>query len=212
MFRSHAPIQLFPFLMVMNHASTNNYIVGGAVRDLMRGVVPSDYDLVTDIPMAELEQLFIEAGFKTTATGQAHLVLNVHFAGYHCEVSNFRKDKMCDGRHAEVEVATMDEDAHRRDFTVNALYMNTLTSEVEDPTGRGLEDLADNTLRYIGNAEARIKEDWLRVFRFYRMMTKGFKAERDSLKATRRLFKEAYAATEADRVRMELEKMVGLVE
>lgn len=64
MFENHAPFKLLPFLMVLNAHSDNNFIVGGAVRDLLSGKVPNDYDVVTDIPMEQLVVLFEEGGFK----------------------------------------------------------------------------------------------------------------------------------------------------
>ena len=207
-YRGFTPIRLFPILMVLESLSEEVYIVGGAVRDLMMGSAPNDYDLVTDTPIKTLEKEFEKNGFKVTLTGENFLVLNVHFNGYVVEVANFRKDVKCDGRHAEVEIGTMKEDADRRDFTVNALFLHTRTSTVFDPTGQGLQDCLDNVLRFNGNPKERIKEDWLRVFRFMRFLNKGFNPEKKSLRAVRELWNNAYQKTTPERVRAELEKMV----
>jgi len=205
------PSELLPFLMVLNSRSSNNYIVGGAVRDLLIGKEPHDYDIVTDIPMDELIELFSNSGFKVKQTGIAHFVLNVYFSGYEVEISNFRKDVVCNGRQASCEIGSINDDSNRRDFTINAVYLSTdFESDVEfvDPTGQGIQDIEDRVLRFIGKPKDRIKEDFLRVFRFYRFISKGFIPEKNSLKAARELFNTAYENTTAERVRAEIEKMV----
>jgi tRNA nucleotidyltransferase/poly(A) polymerase len=208
-FRETCPIQLFPFLSVLDAFSDNNFLVGGGVRDLLTGKEPNDYDLVTDIPMDTLIMLFEDGGFSVSKTGVSHLVLNVSL-NYIVEISNFRKDTSCDGRHAVVEIGTIEEDAHRRDFTVNALYINTKTHEVVDPTGMGLDDLQNRILRFVGKPKDRITEDALRVIRFYRFVSKGFNPDPKSLKACREMFNEAYDRLAPERVRVEIEKIAKI--
>jgi len=200
--------KLFPILMVLENLSDEVYIVGGAVRDLLMNKTPNDYDLVTDTPIETLKEEFFNSGFKVSLTGENFLVLNVHFDGYVVEVANFRKDVKCDGRHAEVRVGTILEDAERRDFTCNALFLNTRTSEILDPTGQGLIDSLGSILRFNGDPKKRIREDFLRVWRFYRFLNKGFTPCVKSLRAVRSLFNEAYENTTPERVRAEMEKMV----
>jgi poly(A) polymerase len=172
------------------------------------GMRPKDYDLVTDTSMNILIDEFTKAGLKVKQTGVAHFVLNVYNRGMEFEISNFRKDVACNGRQADVEIGTMHEDAHRRDFTVNALYMHTRKDSVVDPTGMGISDIHNEILRFVGNPKDRIREDFLRVFRFYRFLSKGFSPDKKSLKAVRETFNEAYQRTTPERVRMELEKIV----
>ena len=207
-YRDTAPLRLFPILMVLENLSDEVYIVGGAVRDLMCEAVPNDYDLVTDTPIQELAQEFERNGFKVSLTGSNFLVLNVYSSGYAVEVANFRKDVSCDGRHAVVEPGTIFDDATRRDFTCNSLYLNTKTSEVLDPLGQGIDDCNLNILRFSGNPKDRIKEDYLRVFRFMRFLNKGFNPDDKSMRAVRQLWNEAYNNTTPERVRVEMEKMV----
>ena len=208
-FRAACPIKLFPFIQVLDSFSDNNYIVGGAVRDLLIGKTPNDYDIVTDIPMEKMIQIFEDGGFSVSMTGVAHLVLNVSLSHHNVEISNFRKDTSCDGRHAEVSVGTIVEDAHRRDFTVNALYINTQTGEVEDPTGQGLFDVNHRILRFVGKPKDRIREDYLRGWRAMRFAQRGFTLEPRSLQAVRELWKEIYENSTPERVRVEVEKMSG---
>ncbi len=204
---------LLQIFQILNSVSKENYLVGGCVRDRLLGLVPHDYDIVTDIPIEVSTKLFEEAGWKIKECGEAFLVLNVSKFGQQFEIANFRKDGVyLDGRRPDaVEIGTITEDANRRDFTVNALYMNPFTKEVKDPTGLGLKDVKDKVLRFIGKPSERIEEDNLRVFRFYRFLTKGFTPERNSLKACRRVFNDVYLNTTPERVRLELEKMVGLL-
>lgn len=209
-FREICPAKLFPVLMVLESRSENVFVVGGAVRDIVSEKTPKDWDLVTDTPMEELIPLFEEGGFKVKQTGVAHFVLNVTIDHFEVEVSNFRKDVVCDGRQAEVEVGTIEDDAFRRDFTINAVYINTRTLEMVDPTGLGIQDLAESTLRFVGKPKDRIREDYLRVWRLMRFAAKGFTPEPRSLRAVRELWNEAYEKTTPERVRMEVEKMAGL--
>lgn len=209
-FKAVAPHQLLPFIMVLESLTDNVFLVGGAVRDILLDKQPNDFDFVCDVPMDKLIEEFEAGGFSVTQTGIAHLVLNVGFADTIVEISNFRKDKACDGRHAVVELGTIHDDAHRRDFTVNALFLNTKTGDVVDPTGHGVADLKDKVLRFVGKPKDRINEDFLRVFRFYRFVNKGFTPDPKSLKACREMFNEAHQRVAPERVRVELEKMSNI--
>lgn len=204
---------LLQLLLILEPFSKNTYLVGGCVRDELMGLSPKDYDIVTDIPLEVSKPVLIDNGWKVKECGEAFLVLNVSKGGEQFEIACFRKDGVyLDGRRPEaVEIGTIEEDARRRDFTVNALYMNPFTGEVLDPTHLGLQDLENRLLRFIGRPSDRIEEDNLRVFRYYRFLQKGFKAERHSLKACRRYFNDVYLNTTPERVRLELEKMVGLL-
>lgn len=196
---------------LLGKESKNNYLVGGCVRDSFLGVESKDYDIVTDVHMDISSPLFEANGFKVKECGEAFLVLNISKNGEQYEIANFRKEGVyLDGRRpTEVEVGTIEEDAFRRDFTINALYENPLTGEILDPTGKGLSDVKNRTLRFIGNPKERIEEDALRVFRFYRFLaTKGLSADQKSLKACRQYFNEAYLNTTPERVRLELERLI----
>ena len=204
---------LLEIFTILKSQSNENYLVGGCVRDKLLGLDPHDYDIVTDVPIAVSQPLFEDNGWKVKECGEAFLVLNISKNGHQFEIANFRKDGISlDGRRPEsVEIGTIDEDARRRDFTVNALYEDPFTGIILDPTGLGKEDIENKTLRFIGKAVDRIQEDNLRVFRYYRFLAKGFKAERNSIKACRRFFNDVYLNTTPERVRLELEKMVGLL-
>ncbi len=209
-------MQVMQIFLILDGVSKNNYLVGGCVRDMFLNRTPADFDFVTDAPLDTVERVFSEGGWKVSLTGKQFLVVSISKDGEQYEIANFRKDGVStDGRRPDtVEIGTVREDADRRDFTINALYFKPGRftedgrDEVRDPTGRGLPDLETKTLRFIGKPEDRIREDFLRVFRFYRFATKGFRPDPKSLRACRELFNEAYAKTTPERVRMELEKML----
>lgn len=196
---------------ILSQFSGNNYLVGGCVRDSFLGLPIKDYDIVTDVHMDISSPEFEKNGFKVKECGEAFLVLNISKDGEQWEIANFRKDNVSlDGRRpTSVEIGTLNEDAHRRDFTINAIYEQPSTGEILDPTGKGLSDIKNKTLRFIGNPKERIKEDYLRVFRFYRFLaTKNLSPDPKSLKACRGLFNEAYEKTTPERVRLELERLI----
>lgn len=204
---------LLQIFTILKTYSKNNYLVGGCVRDYLmdKSICPKDYDVVTDVAIEKITEAFQLADWKVTHSGKAFLVTNVSKHSFQFEIANFRKESNYDGRRPQtVEIGTMQEDSERRDFTVNALYMNPWDGEIKDPTGQGRKDLDDRVLRFIGNPIERITEDRLRVFRFYRFLTKGFLPDKKSLQACRSMFNESYKLTTPERVREELEKIVDI--
>ncbi len=141
--------------------------VGGCVRNALLGVPVNDVDVATDARPGRVAELAEAAGLRAVPTGIAHGTVTVVAGGAPYEVTTFRRDVATDGRHAVVafsdEVA---EDAARRDFTMNALYVEP-DGTVVDPLG-GLPDLLARRVRFVGDADARVREDYLRVLRFFR--------------------------------------------
>ena len=143
------------------------YFVGGCVRNALLGQPVSDLDISTDARPEQTLNLAKQAGLKAIPTGIDHGTITVVADGIPFEITTFRRDVDTDGRHAVVDFAdTMDEDARRRDFTMNALYAAP-NGEVFDPVD-GLPDLRAGHLRFIGDADQRIREDYLRILRFFR--------------------------------------------
>lgn len=200
---------LLQIFLILRAYSTNNYLVGGAVRDFLLGKQPKDFDIVTDVHMDTIESAFIENDWTVDAVGKQFLVMFVSKNGEQYEIANFRKDVgFSDGRRPdEAIIGDLDSDAARRDFTVNSIYYDPFNGSYLDPNG-GLKDIESRTLRFIGRPHDRIKEDYLRIFRFYRFLSKGFTPDKRSLKACRELFNEAYGQTTPERVRMEVERIV----
>ncbi|WP_151718900.1 CCA tRNA nucleotidyltransferase [Gemmobacter serpentinus] len=141
--------------------------VGGCVRNALLGVPVSDIDLATDALPETVSDIAKKAGFKVVPTGIAHGTVTVIAGGIPHEVTTFRRDVQTDGRRAVVAFSgQIEEDAKRRDFTMNALYAEA-DGTVIDPLG-GLPDLLARRLRFVGDAETRIREDYLRILRFFR--------------------------------------------
>jgi tRNA nucleotidyltransferase/poly(A) polymerase len=196
------------FYIVYNY-SANTYLVGGCVRDMLLGKTPKDYDIVTDANIEALKKDLEENGWKVDAHGEAFKVHTASKHGRQFEIAHFRKESgFDDGRHPTyVETGTLEEDAKRRDFTVNSIYYNPVTHKFVDPND-GRKDIEKRMLRFIGRPTDRIKEDYLRVFRFFRFLAKlEFEADKKSLRACREMFNEAYSKTNPERVRMEIERM-----
>ena len=142
-------------------------IVGGAVRNALLGVAVDDVDIATDARPEQVMELAAAAGLKAVPTGIDHGTVTLVADGRGFEVTTFRRDVESHGRHATVAFGDdLAEDAARRDFTVNALYA-TPQGEVLDPVN-GLPDLAARRIRFVGAAETRIREDYLRILRFFR--------------------------------------------
>ena len=141
--------------------------VGGAVRNTLLGLPVGDVDIATIARPDEVVAAAEAAGLKTVPTGIAHGTVTIVSGGSAYEVTTLRKDVETHGRHATV-VFTDDwtADARRRDFTLNALYCSA-DGEVFDPLS-GYADLMARRVRFIGDADERIREDYLRILRFFR--------------------------------------------
>ncbi|WP_395542580.1 CCA tRNA nucleotidyltransferase [Neotabrizicola sp. sgz301269] len=141
--------------------------VGGCVRNALLDAPVADVDIATDARPETVSDLARKAGFKVIPTGIEHGTVTVVAHGHPYEVTTFRRDEETDGRRAVVAFSDrIEEDAARRDFTMNALYARA-DGSVIDPLG-GLPDLLARRLRFVGEAEARIREDYLRILRFFR--------------------------------------------
>lgn len=141
--------------------------VGGCVRNALLGEPVADVDLATDATPENVTNIAEKAGFKVVPTGFDHGTVTVIAASKPHEVTTFRRDVETDGRRAVVAFSTdIAEDAARRDFTMNALYADR-HGTVIDPLD-GLPDLQARHVRFVGDAETRIREDYLRILRFFR--------------------------------------------
>jgi len=150
----------------------NGRYVGGAVRDTLLGLAVKDIDMATPLaPGAVIERL-AAAGIRTVPTGIAHGTVTAILPEGPVEITTLRHDVSTDGRRATIAYAQdWQDDAARRDFTINALYADPLTREVFDWFG-GLDDLAHRRVRFIGDARQRIREDHLRILRYFRFQAR----------------------------------------
>ena len=184
-------------------------VVGGAVRDALLGRQGGDVDVATTLAPDAVMAAAAASGIKAVPTGISHGTVTLVVAGRPIEVTTLRRDVKTFGRRAEVAF-TRDwrEDAARRDFTMNALYAD-LDGTLHDPVG-GLGDLARRRVRFIGEAEARIEEDVLRILRFFRFHAEIGRGDLDGpgLAACARRAGDL-AGLSAERVRHEVLRLVA---
>jgi hypothetical protein len=198
-----------PIVDILKAVSNDVYLVGGAVRDCILDETTKDYDFVCDIPYDTLKAILEHKGYTVKSTGEQFLVLIASDGIEQFEIANFRKDSTySDGRRPDsVSIGTMKDDSERRDFTCNSLYYNLHTELIEDPTGLGIDDCNNRTLRFNGKAEDRLKEDALRGWRAFRLCTtKGLKMESKTEKAVRGNFEMIYNNSNPARVLQEMMK------
>ena len=152
---------------MLEDAGHQALFVGGCVRNELLEEPVGDIDIATDAVPESVMALAKSAGLKPIPTGIEHGTITVVSRGLPHEITTFRRDVETDGRRATVAYATdIAEDARRRDFTMNALYARS-DGAVIDPLG-GLPDLMARRVRFIENPEDRIREDYLRILRFFR--------------------------------------------
>jgi poly(A) polymerase len=154
-------------LSALADAGHQALLVGGCVRNALLGAAVGDVDIATDARPETVSAIAENAGFRIIPTGIDHGTVTVVAQGRPHEVTTFRRDVETDGRRAVVAYATdIREDAQRRDFTMNALYADR-DGTVIDPLN-GLPDLLARRVRFVGDPETRIREDYLRILRFFR--------------------------------------------
>jgi poly(A) polymerase len=149
----------------LRRAGFEAYFAGGCVRDMLMGRPAKDFDIATSARPEEVQSLFP----RTVATGKAFGVIQVCSEHVACEVATFRRDlAYLDGRHpAGIEFCGAEQDAARRDFTINGLFLDPETERVIDFVG-GRDDIARRVIRAIGNPADRFREDYLRMLRAVR--------------------------------------------
>ncbi len=181
------------------------YWAGGCVRDMLLGINPKDYDIVTSAKPEEIEALLS----KTIPIGKEFGVILAIEDGHHFEIATFRSDSgYSDGRRPDAVIfSNPEEDAKRRDFTINALFYDPLKDEILDFVG-GQEDLKNKLIRFIGEPKARITEDNLRILRAVRFKNSyGMQYHPETYKAIKENFKLVDGVSK-ERIRDELNKMI----
>ena len=142
-------------------------LIGGCVRDFLCRRPINDRDMATPLTPDEVEKKLAEAGIDFISIGKSHGTITAKIGGKPYEITTLRKDDKSDGRHAVVIWTTSYKaDSARRDFTINALSSDVKGKIFDYTTGRS--DLAQGLVRFIGDAETRIKEDYLRILRYFR--------------------------------------------
>ena len=171
---------LFPFyrdkklkhvFKILQEGSTKDTIVarfvGGCVRKHITLDTIDDIDIATTLSTSEINEKFKETDFKVINTGIKHGTITLVSGLLKLELTTLRKDVQTDGRHAKVEyISDWQVDSERRDFTINAIYLD-INGKIFDPQ-MGTIDLKNNNVKFIGDPQKRIEEDYLRIIRFIR--------------------------------------------
>jgi tRNA nucleotidyltransferase (CCA-adding enzyme) len=185
-------------------------LVGGAVRDIVMGKQPKDWDMATNALPQRTMEILEEIG-KPYDLSNGHGTISIQLDGETYEITTLRVDAETDGRHAKVEfVNDWKLDAARRDFTFNAMSMDVLTGEIFDYFA-GQIDLLKETVRFVGDPAKRIQEDYLRILRYFRFIGKMgfFEIDRDAFAAVRDN-RAGLAKVSGERVWMEVKQMMAM--
>ena len=186
-------------------------LVGGCVRKLITEEKIDDMDIAINIEPEKIKKVLVEQKIKFVETGITHGTITVLINDFKFEITSLRKDLSTDGRHAKVEfTSNWEQDAQRRDFTINAIYSD-ISGEVYDPLN-GIEDLKNGIIKFIGDPNQRIQEDYLRILRYLRFYTQYNKNkfhDEITIKAIKRNL-DGLAKISRERILEELFKMMKL--
>ena len=192
---------------IINKLKEQNFqavIVGGAVRDALMEKVPQDFDIATNTHPDQVKKIFPRSQFVGKSFGVIHLPIQNQYV----EIATFRKDgQYTDGRHPEsVEFTSIEHDAQRRDFTINALYYDIHKKEIID-FFEGQKDIQEKKIRTVGNPNIRFREDYLRLIRALRFsLIFDFEIEKETLKSLQKLMPQIIHISQ-ERVIQEIDKI-----
>lgn len=205
----------------LSEAGYEAYIVGGAIRDLMMGRIPKDYDISTSARPEQVKEVFGRK--RTMIIGKRFRLVHLYHGSEIIEISTFRQAPEDTGRingklflkpapenmiFRDNEYGTAEEDAWRRDFTINALFYDPLAGRLIDHTGHGIEDMENGTVRAIGNPALRFEEDPVRLLRALKLV--GQYSFRMSEETEDALFRQMPLIVHASpsRLTLEMEKIM----
>ena len=169
--------ELFSYLNQIGEENKVKF-VGGCVRKVLSAEIVDDIDLATTLEPNEVKKKLNKKNVKVIDTGISHGTVTAILNQIKFEITTLRKDVSTDGRHADVKFTTnWEQDALRRDFTINAIYAD-LDGRFFDPQN-GISDLKNGKVKFIGSPDDRIQEDYLRILRYFRFFTQYSKKEHD---------------------------------
>lgn len=197
-------------IKIIRAGGGNARLIGGVVRDALLGIQSVDIDMVTDLLPYEVMSLFNSRQIKVIPTGIKFGTVTVIINNEKFEITTLRRDLLCDGRHALVEYTKdFKEDALRRDFTINALSYCPIENKIYDYFN-GIVDLLNKQVVFIGNSEDRIKEDYLRILRFFRFSSRFAKdIDRHGLAACVKM-KQGLKFLSLERIKSEFDLLLPL--
>ena len=183
--------------------------VGGCVRKHLTNNTIDDIDIATTLNTDEIKERFTNTNFKVVDTGVKHGTVTLVSDKFKLEITTLRKDVETDGRHAQVEyIDDWQLDSERRDFTINAIYLD-INGKIFDPQN-GTIDLQNNNVKFIGDPQKRIEEDYLRIIRFIRFKIMYDSKVEASISQTIKLNLNGIKKISKERILIELFKILDL--
>lgn len=199
------PDHIISVVQTIEHNGFQAYIVGGAVRDLLLGRIPIEYDLTSNATPNDIKNMFE----KTTPVGEKFGTICIHIKKKVIEITTFRKESnYTDARHPDLVkfARTIEEDLNRRDFTMNAIAYHPLTNTIVDPLN-GMNDIQHRQIKCVGDPLLRFKEDTLRPFRCFRLMSQlGFVVDQNVIHALKKLSLSPLPSP--PRIRHEMDRLI----
>ncbi|MHA2155263.1 MAG: CCA tRNA nucleotidyltransferase [Candidatus Hodarchaeales archaeon] len=204
------PTEVLEICRIFSSSGFKAFVVGGSIRDLLRGETrPHDWDIATDASPSEVMDLFSQ--FRVIPTGIQHGTVTLLFKNLSIEITTFRVEgEYKDGRRpSEVQfVADIEEDLARRDLTINAIAYDPISEKFTDPYD-GRSDLNNHILRLVGDPDARLGEDGLRLIRIFRFVSQlGYSVEKSSLAAVPRHL-DVFDQVAKERIEAEFQKLMS---
>lgn len=185
-------------------------VVGGCVRDVLSNRTPKDWDMCTTATPEETFKILDDAGLRPYDMSNGHGTICFAYENDVIEITTLRVDEKTDGRHAQVRfVNDFKLDAARRDFTINAMSMDR-NYKVYDYF-RGQDDLLNQRIRFVGDADARIKEDYLRILRYYRFVGRFSSYDKIDRETAAAIFRNHNGLKQisGERIWMEMQQIFG---
>jgi len=184
--------------------------VGGSVRNTLLKVPVDDVDIATTLTPDQVTEALEQAGLKAVPTGVDHGTVTAVSDGRPYEITTLRRDVSTDGRRAVVAFTkSWEEDAQRRDFRLNAIYCDG-EGRLFDPTGHGVDDARNGKIVFVGDPMTRIREDYLRILRYFRFHAHYGKGDPDQAALTAcKALKGMMSGRAAERTQKELLKLLG---
>lgn len=180
-------------------------LIGGCVRDTLLGTKPKDWDFATNAKPYEILKVLDTHQVRHIEPGLSHGTVSAIIDDDMYEITTLRVDVSTDGRHAEVAFTSdWAADAERRDFTINAMSMDS-QSKLHDYF-HGFDDIADHKLVFVGGTQKRIDEDYLRILRMFRFAARGFSINNEDLKIAVQCVGKMYNTVSVERIYSELKK------
>ena len=205
--KNHFPQDIITILETLEKNNQTGFVVGGAVRDLLMGNTPNEFDIASSAPPDQIETIFD----TTIPVGKAFGTVIVTINKTSTEITTFRKESnYTDSRHPDtVSFSTnINDDLQRRDFTINAMAINPITNEFIDMFN-GVEDIKTKQIQCVGNPTTRFEEDTLRAFRCFRFSAQlNFTIEATTLSALSALSKESTLPS-IERIRKEMDQLLS---